>query len=137
MIFKSLLYAIYTALSAYVESVRIKKSKAKNVSHFISTTIGILGFLLIIWIFKIKSIVDLTFYAIICILIRGSIYDPLLNFFRGKEIDYESPSSTSNSDKTESFFKWGFWKQRRIYFYSFLFMICLYYILKFSLGKLF
>ncbi len=139
MIFKAFLYAIYTVLSAYVESIRIKIGwgKNKNVIHFISGLIGIAGFLAIIFIFHVKSPIDLIFYTLICLLIRGILYDPFLNLFRKKEIDYTSPTSTSIIDKKESIFKWGFWKQRRIYLYSFIFMIILYYIIHFCLEKIF
>lgn len=133
MIFKSLLYALYTILSAFVESIRIKLGwgKTPNVKHAISVFIGVLGYAILIYIFKMNSILDLSFFTINCILIRGVFYDPALNTFRKKEMDYESPTTDNKTDSLEKLLKLGFWKQRRLYVYSFITSTIVYSILKF------
>ena len=133
MLINILLYSLYTILSAKVESIRIKKTfgKVTNIKHIISAGIAVFGFLLIILIMGVKSIITLIIFGLMCVLIRGVLYDPFLNKFRGLEEDYESPTTTSSTDKKESLFNWGFWKQRRIYLYSLIIITLIYYILKY------
>lgn len=133
MIFKSLLYALYTILSAFVENIRIRLGwgKTKNVKHILSALVGLLGYGVLIYIFKMNTFLDLSFFTANCLLIRGIFYDPSLNLFRGKEINYESLESDNKTDWVERYFKWGFWKQRRLYAYSFIITTIVYSILKF------
>lgn len=131
MIIKLLLYLLYLILSTYVESIRIKNSWGikKNINKFITFLIGIFGPVLIL-IFFDMNLFKIIVFLISCIMIRGILYDPFLNYFRGLKIDYQSSTTNSKVDKFETFLKWDFWKQRRTYLYTLLSILLVYYTIR-------
>lgn len=131
MIVKLLIYALYTILSAYVESIRIKKSWGftENINKFVTVLIAIFGPIVIVLLSKMTAFQIATFF-IGCVFVRGILYDAFLNCFRNVKIDYQSPTTNSKIDKFENFLKWDFWKQRRVYLYSLLTILFIYYLIR-------
>lgn len=129
MILRIILQALITILSAYVESIRIKKTWGKviNINKIITNGIMLVGTGLIAWL-TYTDLKDLIFFGIMAAFERGVLYDPFLNKFRELKVDYQSDTTNSKLDKLEKLLHWGFWKQRRIYLYSLIGIIIIYYI---------
>lgn len=128
MIIKILLYALYTILSAYVESIRIKKGwgKRDNVIKPITWGIALVGFVAISLIFP-AGIVGTACFAVAAALTRGVLYDPFLNKFRGLPLEYQSNTTNSIIDPLEAK---DFWLQRRQYLYTLIGFTTIFLILE-------
>ena len=121
------MFVIYTIaailLSILVESVRIRASygKVQNVSKVVSFTIGAALFgvcLALIYTdyYYTPGIVEVALYGIFYASVRGSLYDPLLNLWTDKELEYVSTNTNPIVDWIERIgLKWGFWTERIVY----------------------
>ena len=116
MIYFILTYAAFTVLLCAIEKWRIdaKKGEVLNIKHSWSGAGAILAFIATVAIFNQWNLYVLCL-GVSCWGIRGAIYDPVLNIFRGEYIDYESPTTDSKSDKAEKKRKISFWMQRLLY----------------------
>lgn len=116
MIYLVLTYAAFTILLAFIEKLRIKAKwgEVLNIKHSWSGAGAILAFIATVAIFNQWNLYVLCL-GVSCIGVRGVIYDPVLNLFRGEYIDYESPTTNSKSDKAEKKRNINFWGQRLLY----------------------
>jgi hypothetical protein len=121
------LFVIYTiaaiVLSVLIESIRIRVSygKIENINKVVSFTIGAALFgvcLALIYTdyYYTPNPLEVGLYGIFYASIRGVLYDPLLNLWTDKELDYVSTETNSVIDWIERRgLKWGFWTERLIY----------------------
>lgn len=121
------MFAIYTIvaiiLSVLIESIRIRASygKVQNVNKVVSFTIGAALFgvclaLMYTDYYYTPGIIEVVLYGIFYASVRGSLYDPLLNLWTDKELEYVSTNTNSIVDWIErTGLKWGFWTERLIY----------------------
>ena len=94
---------IAVILSAYVEWIRIKAvlNRWLNVPKWVSVTIGAALFFIALGIFKQWSVGN-WWLALEYACLRGFLYDPFLNRFRGLKLDYESDKTNSWVDKLQA-----------------------------------
>ncbi len=121
------MFVIYTiaaiVLSVLIESIRIRVSygKIENINKVVSFTIGAALFgvcLALIYTdyYYTPNPLEVGLYGIFYASIRGVLYDPLLNLWTDKELDYVSTETNSVIDWIERRgLKWGFWTERLIY----------------------
>jgi hypothetical protein len=121
------LFVIYTiaaiVLSVLIESIRIRVSygKIENINKVVSFTIGTALFgvcLALIYTdyYYTPNPLEVGLYGIFYASIRGVLYDPLLNLWTDKELDYVSTKTNSVIDWIERVgLKWGFWTERFVY----------------------
>lgn len=121
------MFAIYTIsaviLSILIESIRIRVSygKVQNVNKVITFIIGVTLFsvcLALIYTdyYYTPNPIEVGLYALFYASVRGVLYDPLLNLWTDKELDYVSTNTNSVIDWIERIgLKWGFWTERLIY----------------------
>jgi hypothetical protein len=110
-------------LSILIESIRIRISygKVQNVNKVVSFTIGAVLFgvcLALIYTnyYYTPNPIEVGLYALFYSSVRGVLYDPLLNLWTGKELNYVSTNTNSVIDWIERIgLKWGFWTERLIY----------------------
>lgn len=111
MIIFAILYAAITILLAAVDAMRIRLiwGKQKNINHVISWLLAIVTAAILLYITGLYRV----WQAYVSVIgIRWLIFDPALNLFRGKRIDYASKSTNSFVDWAETRMGLGFWKQR-------------------------
>lgn len=101
MIHLSLTIAVI--LSAYIEWIRIKAVLGRwlNVPKWVSVTIGAALFFIVLWIFNEWSAGN-WWLAFEYACIRGFLYDPFLNRFRGLKLDYQSDKTNSWMDNLQA-----------------------------------
>ena len=121
------MFVIYTiaaiVLSVLIESIRIRVSygKIENINKVVSFTIGTALFgvcLALIYTdyYYTPNPLEVGLYGIFYASIRGVLYDPLLNLWTDKELDYVSTKTNSVIDWIERVgLKWGFWTERFVY----------------------
>lgn len=121
------MFVIYTiaaiVLSVLIESVRIRVSygKIENINKVVSFTIGAALFgvcLALIYTdyYYTPNPLEVGLYGLFYASVRGALYDPLLNLWTDKELDYVSTETNSVVDWIERVgLKWGFWTERLIY----------------------
>lgn len=121
------MFALYTiaaiVTSALIESIRIRLSygKVQNVNKVITFTLGAFLFgvcLALIYTdyYYTPGIIEIGLYTLFYASVRGVLYDPLLNVWTGKKLDYVSTNTNSVIDWIERIgLKWGFWTERLIY----------------------
>ena len=121
------MFVLYTIaailLSVLIESVRVRASygKVQNVNKVVSFTIGAALFgvcLALIYTdyYYTPGLIEVALYSIFYASVRGVLYDPLLNLWTSKELDYISTKTNSVIDWIERIgLKWGFWTERLIY----------------------
>ena len=121
------MFVIYTiaaiVLSVLIESIRIRVSygKIENINKVVSFTIGAALFgvcLALIYTdyYYTPNPLEVGLYGIFYASIRGVLYDPLLNLWTDKELDYVSTKTNSVIDWIERVgLKWGFWTERFVY----------------------
>lgn len=114
-----LAYLLPTILLAYVDKSRIKSTfgEVQNIDKKFSWSLGVIVAILIYlychdwdctvswdWLFFFEAIA-----------IRGIFYDPALNLFRRKKIDYRSKTTNSKTDKKEWVLFKSFWHEKIAY----------------------
>lgn len=122
------MFALYTIaavlLSILIESIRINASygKVQNVNKVVSFTIGATLFgvcTALIYAadyYYTPNPIEVGLYGLFYASVRGVFYDPLLNLWTDKELDYVSTETNSVIDWIERRgLKWGFWTERLIY----------------------
>jgi len=105
-------------LYTFIEWLRIKFSwgKVPNIDHGLSFLIAFACFTAMIFIFNQPILTWQTFwYGLYFASVRGMIYDPLLNFFCGRYLDYEGTTSNNKTDRLERRLKLNFVEQRVLY----------------------
>jgi len=122
------LFVLYTItavlLSILIESVRIRVSygKVQNINKVVSFTIGAALFgvcLALIYTdyYYTPGLIEVALYGLFYASVRGTLYDPLLNLWTGKELEYVSTNTNSIVDWIERVgLKIGFWTERIVYF---------------------
>lgn len=106
---------IAAVLYTFFEWLRIKFSwgKVSNINHVLSLLIALICFAAMLIIFKQPLFTWQTFwYGLYFASVRGMIYDPLLNIFCGRYIDYEGTTSNNKTDNLERILKLDFVEQR-------------------------
>jgi hypothetical protein len=121
------LFVLYTIAaviaSVLIESFRITISygKVQNVSKLTTITLGAILFAVCVALiytdyYYTPSPIEVGLYALFYISVRGVFYDPLLNLWTDKELDYVSTKTNSVIDWIERVgLKWGFWTERLVY----------------------
>jgi hypothetical protein len=121
------MFALYTIaatlLSVLIESIRIRISygKVQNVNKVVSFIIGATLFsfcLVLIYTdyYYTPNPIEVGLYTLFYASVRGVLYDPLLNLWTGKKLDYVSTNTNSVVDWIERIgLKWGFWTERLVY----------------------
>lgn len=124
------MFILYTILanilSSLIESIRIKLTygKVENLNKVVSFLIGatLFGFCLALIYndyYYTPNFIEIVLYSLFYVSVRGVFYDPLLNLFRGKKIDYTSSTTNSIIDKIEKRdFDFTFWHERFFYLIS-------------------
>lgn len=114
-----LIYLLLTILLAYTDNVRIKFTfgRVDNIDKKISWVLGIM-FAILTYLYCHDWVVVISWdwlFFFEAIAIRGIFYDPALNLFRRKKIDYRSKTTNSKTDKKEwALFK-SFWHEKITY----------------------
>jgi hypothetical protein len=118
----TLIYPILAAIiSALIEGLRINLSKGKvvNINKLWTYTIGfcMFGVCIALSVDYYDEIwpQDVFCYVVYFALVRGVIYDPLLNVLRGLSVDYKSKTTNSIIDRAVGN-RVNFWILRIIYF---------------------
>jgi hypothetical protein len=124
------MFILYTILanilSSLIEAIRIKITygKVENLNKVVSFLIGatLFGFCLALIYnnyYDTPSFIEIVIYSLFYASIRGLFYDPFLNLFRGKKIDYTSSTTNSIIDQIEKLdFDFTFWHERFFYLIS-------------------
>lgn len=111
---------IAAILSAFIEWIRIKSvhGQVENVSKIWSVTVGfvLLGVCLSLEFsyYSDPTFISVILYSFYFATVRGALYDPFLNMFRGLKLDYISNSTNSWIDRNIGS-KVPFWAIRGVY----------------------
>lgn len=107
------MYTLVTVILAWFDSWRIREAtgKHKNIKKWISWGLALVTGGVILYLFESFDRWQL---YVLMIGIRMLFFDPFLNAFRGKYIDYVSPTTNSIVDLIENKLHISFWPQRGI-----------------------